>query len=93
MSEIARKFSAGRYFKRADFFLDHDGSKYTNTSRIFDGEKDTGISIAESGDSAVPNSNVRSIYFNGQKYPLLRDAVIAYEDALSGSIDRSGVHQ
>jgi hypothetical protein len=78
-----RKFAPDRYFKRADLFLDHDGSKYANTYRIFDGDKDTGISITERGDSNEPNSNVRSIYFNGQKYPLLRDAVIAYEDAVA----------
>jgi hypothetical protein len=75
-----RKFMPGRYFKRAGFNLDHDGSKYINAYSVFDGEKDTGISISDSGDSAVPGSSKRIIVFHGQEYPKLRDAIIAYED-------------
>lgn len=80
-----RKFTPGRYFKRAKFNLDHDGSKYVNTSAILDGDNDTGIEVTDSGDSAVPDSNKRTITFKGQEFPLLRDAVIAYEDGLLAS--------
>ena len=76
-----RKFAPDRYFKRTGFNLDHDGSKYVNSYSIFDGEKDTGISVRDSGDSAVPNSNKRTIVFQEREYPKLRDAIIAYEDA------------
>lgn len=75
-----RKFTPGRYFKRPNFNLDHDGSKYVNSCEVLDGEKATGITIVDAGDSAVPNSNKRTIVFKGQEYPKLRDAVIAYED-------------
>lgn len=73
---------SGRYFKRTCFNLDHDGSKYLNAYSVFDGEKDTGISVSESGDSAIQNSNKRTVIFQEKEYPLLRDAIIAYEAAL-----------
>lgn len=79
MSE--RKIESGRYLKRAGYCLDHDGSKYTNGYSIFDGDTATGISMSDSGDSNVPGSNKRTIIFHGQEYPLLRDAIIAYEDS------------
>lgn len=72
----------GRYFKRTQFNLDHDDSKYVNAYSIFDGEKNTGISFTDSGDSAVPDSNKRTIIFRDKEYPLLRDAIIAYEATL-----------
>jgi hypothetical protein len=75
-----RKFAPGRYFKRTGFNLDHDGSKYVNSYSIFDGDKDTGISVCDAGDSAVPNSNRRTIVFQGKNYSLMRDAIFAYED-------------
>lgn len=71
----------GRYFKRTHLCLDHDDSKYLNTYSIFDGEKDTGISMCDSGDSAVPNSNKQTIVFRGQRFPTLRDALAAYEES------------
>lgn len=74
-----RKFASGRYFKRAGLNLDHDGSKYLNTYSIFDGEKDTGISVSDSGDSAIANSNKRTVVLRGQQYPTLGDALAAYE--------------
>lgn len=80
MSE--KKITSGRYFKRTNFNLDHDGSKYVNEYSIFDGEKNTGISMSDSGDGAVPNSNKRTIIFQQKEYPILRDAIIAYEAAL-----------
>jgi hypothetical protein len=79
---MSEKKIKGRYFKRACFNLDHDDSKYINAYSVFDGEKDTGISVSESGDSAIQNSNKRTVIFQGKEYPLLWDAIIAYEAAL-----------
>jgi hypothetical protein len=80
---MSEKKIKGRYFKRVSFNLDHDGSKYINAySVLTDGEKDTGISVSDSGDRAVPNSNKRTVIFQDEEYPLLRDAIIAYEAAL-----------
>lgn len=75
-----RKFASGRYWKRADFNLDHDGSKYLNTYSIFDGDQDTGISVSDSGDSAIANSNKQTVMLRGQHYPTLWDALAAYEE-------------
>jgi hypothetical protein len=86
MSE--KRITPGRYFRRANFNLDHDGSKYVNAYSIFDGEKDTGISVSDSGNSAVPNSNKRTVIFQDKEYPLLRDAIIAYEAALDKDAEK-----
>jgi hypothetical protein len=65
-----RKFEAGRYRKQSSMFLDFDNGGYTNTFHVLDGDKDTGISVADTGHSAKPNSNKQTVVFNGD-YPLL----------------------
>jgi hypothetical protein len=85
MAEQTRKFAAGRYRKSNGFCLDFDGSKYINTFNVLDGDKETGISVGDSGDSHVDGSNKRTITFKGQEYALLRDAIFAYEDSLVGA--------
>lgn len=78
-----RKFAPDRYRKIPGFFLDYDNGGYTNTHGVRDGEKDTGITVTESGHSNVPGSHVRRVAFKGNDYPMLRDAIFAYEDDLA----------
>lgn len=77
-----RKFRPGRYLKQPGIYLDFDNSKYSNSFMVLDGKKETGIVVCDSGDSSVPNGNKRVVTFMGKEYPLLRDAIFAYEDSL-----------
>ena len=78
-----RKFAPDRYRKIPGFCLDFDNGGYTNTHGVGDGEKDTGITVTESGHSNVEGSFRRNIQFKGKDYPMLRDAIFAYEDDLA----------
>ena len=78
-----RKFSPTRYRQKPGFCLDHDGSKYINQFGVLDGDRNTGITVTDSGDNNVPNSNKRTISYKDRTFPLIRDAIFAYEDDLA----------
>lgn len=80
-----RKIASDRYRKRNAVYLDFDGSKYSNSYSLGDGDMPTGITVCDTGDSAKPSSNVRTVMFRGEEYPSLKAAVIAYEDSLEGA--------
>lgn len=85
-----RKFASGRYRKGGGFCLDHDDGGYINTYSVFDGDKETGISITESGHSKFDHGHKRRIVFKDKEYPLLRDAIFAYEDEVQQSTSLRG---
>ena len=78
-----RKFAPNRYRKQSGFCLDYDSGGYLNTHGVLDGDKETGITVAESGHCDKPDSHKRTISFKDKEYPLLRDAIFAYEDELA----------
>ncbi len=83
-----RKFEADRYRKGGQLFLDSDMEIsgglgiYNNSYQVYDRDKPTGITVAESGSTRL-KTREQAIRFHGNTYPRLRDAIFAYEDSLT----------
>lgn len=87
-----RKFEPGRYRKGDQTFLDSDMEMsggigiYNNHYQVYDRDKATGIWVGEDGSTKLKTRTI-TITFGEHKYPLLRQAIFAYEDSLSRTPD------